>query len=786
MGGKPLKRIKNLSDVTFFILSSVPFTLITIGNITIKLIVVLLRGVSAGKTRIISSLRQRIHTFPTHTPNTLVYTSKAPIKKKHKFKTVVKRRLRSLTKKTSKVLHRPINLPFLPQFRLPAFSKPSIHIPKSVTWFVAGVLCTIFFVFLPYQAYQFLHALPNPMLLTSRPIPVTSKIFDRHGKLLFELYADQNRTPVSLDKIPLMVKQATIAIEDREFYQHIGFSPRGIARAARETLINNHLQGGSTITQQLIKNALLTNEPTISRKVKELLLSFWAERLYTKDQILEMYFNQVPYGGIYWGIESASQGYFKKSVSDLTLAEGAFLSALPAAPTLYSPFGAHPEGAIARQKEVLQRMVDDGYITQKEADEAKAQELTFAPQINPIKAPHFVMYVKQLLSERYGLRMVEQGGLQITTTLDIKTQDMAEEIVKNEVEKLVAIHVGNGAAVITDPKTGDILAMVGSKNYFDHDAQGNVNVALSLRQPGSSIKVVTYAAALENGFTAASILNDSPVSYTIPGQAVYTPVNYDGQFHGKVPLRYALGNSFNIPAVRTLSQIGMDTMIEKARHMGIGSWKDTSRFGLSLTLGAGEVTMLDMATVYGTLANQGRRVDLWPVLKVTTYQGEILEEKKPTSGFQAVSQAVAFILSDILADNQARTQEFGPNSALVIPGRTVSVKTGTSNDKRDNWTIGYTPSYVVTVWVGNNDGSPMNQVLASGITGAAPIWQQIMLRLTKDKADEKYTTPDTVMALPYFYGKSEYFTKGTEPRTGCPVITPVISSPITPTLKPSR
>lgn len=714
----------------------------------------------------------------------------------------------SIQKISFPTLHLPVRS--IPKLNIPAWKLPTIRIPRlsyvikrAKTWtrkrsgviypqsryftgdqlksFILGVAVTTIFVFIPYNAYQFLTSLPNPDLLTKRDLEVTTKILDRHGSLLYEIYADQNRTPIPLAEIPAVVKNATIAIEDRDFYRHQGFSIRGIIRSVREIALNNRIQGGSTITQQLIKSALLTPEIKISRKIKEILLAFWAERLYSKNQILEMYLSQVPYGGTAWGIEAASQTYFGKSVKNLTLAEAALVAGLPAAPTEYSPFGSHPEKAFERQAEVLRRMVEDRYVTKKEAEDALAQTVHFLPPRVGIRAPHFVMYVRDLLEKRYGARLVERGGLRVTTSLDTSIQDRTEEIVRTHIESLRNLRVGNGAALVTNPKTGHILAMVGSKNYFNLAEDGNVNVTTSLRQPGSSIKVVNYAAALEDGFTASSVLDDSPVVYRLAGSPAYAPVNYDGKFHGPTPLRYALGNSYNIPAVKVLAKIGVKAMIEKGRRMGISSWEDEDRYGLSLTLGGGDVTMLELAEVFGTLANNGKRVDLLPILEVSDYAGKIIDTFHPKIGDEAVKPGVAWILGNILSDNNARTGAFGPSSSLVIPGKTVSVKTGTSNDKRDNWTIGYTPSVVTTVWVGNNNNTPMDPYLTSGITGAAPIWHDIMTDLLKDKPDEVAPMPHDVVTLPCHYGKVEYFVKGTEPSGGrcAPLPTPI------PTLSPT-
>lgn len=639
----------------------------------------------------------------------------------------------------------------------------SFHIQS----FTVGMGITILFILLPYNTFLFLRSLPNPQILMQRDLEVTSKIFDRNGQLLYEIYADQNRTPMPLSKIPSHVKEATIAIEDHDFYSHLGFSLRGIARSAKEIAVNKRVQGGSTITQQLIKSALLTPDVNIIRKTKELILAFWAERIYTKDQILEMYFNQVPYGGTAWGIESAAQTYFHKSVTNINLAEAALLAGLPAAPTEYSPFGNHPEKAFVRQKEVLRRMHADGIITIEQMEEALAYPVQFAQQRVAIRAPHFVMYVKQLLEERFGARLVERGGLRVITSLDATIQEKTEDIVHSHVAALAPLRVGNGAAVVTNPKTGEILAMVGSHDYFDTAHDGNVNITTSLRQPGSSIKVVTYAAAMEKGMTAATLLSDTPVSYPQIGSPPYVPVNYDSKFHGLVPLRSALANSYNIPAVKLLSQLGVPAMLEKARLMGVDSWQsDPSRYGLSLTLGGGEVTMLEMAKIYGTFANLGKRQDLLPILEVKDYTGQIIEQYSPKNPVNAIREDVAWIMNNILADNTARTPAFGPTSSLVIPGYTVSVKTGTTNEKRDNWTAGYTPSFSTIVWVGNNDNTPMDPYLTSGITGAAPIWHDIMVELLKGRADESWIMPPTVISIPCYFGKSEFFVKGTEPTNG--------------------
>lgn len=669
------------------------------------------------------------------------------------------------------------------------------HSPASlfvkVKYFIAGTFFSLIFAFLPLLFLIFLQDLPNPRELTLRQIPQTTKIYDRNGTLLYQIYTNQNRTIVPLDSMPKNLKNATIAIEDKDFYKHPGFNVLAIGRSFITNVSGTGFQGGSTLTQQLIKSALLTPETSITRKVKEAILAFWAERIYSKNQILEMYLNQVPYGGTAWGVEAASEVYFGKKVSDLDLAQSAFLAGIPKAPTIYSPYGQYPNLWKKRQKEVLKRMTDLGYVSQKQANDAYSEELDFKSPQTPIYAPHFVMYVKDYLVKRYGLSAVERGGLTVITSLDLKTQENTEKIVAQEVQNDTYLNLTNGAALITNPKNGDILAMVGSRDYHD-PKDGNFNVTTSFRQPGSSIKVVTYSAALSNGLTAASIIDDSPVVFTgSNGAPSYAPVNYDGQFHGRVTIRTALANSFNIPAVKILNQIGIPTMVNFAQKMGITSWDNSNNYGLSITLGAAEATMTDMATVYGTLANQGVRVEPNPILKATDYTGNVLEEKnKPSlfgskenqylNGIRVMDQGVAFIMASILSDNQSRAIEFGTNSPLNIPGHTISVKTGTSDNKRDNWTIGYNPNYVVTVWVGNNDNSPMSQSLASGITGAAPIWNKIMTSLIGNTPDIKYPMPNDVIQK-QCNGKPEYFIKGTENSVNCNYIpTPSIS----PTKKP--
>ncbi len=638
--------------------------------------------------------------------------------------------------------------------------------------------------------------LPSPYKL-KKPPAVSTKIYARDcSTLLYKIYRDQNRTLIPLKDIPLHVKQATISIEDKEFYQHHGYSLKGIVRAFRNNLANRNLQGGSTITQQLIKNTVLSSERTYERKIKELILSLQTELIFSKDQILQMYLNEVAYGGPAYGIEEASQMYFGKTVKEVDLAEAAFLAGLPAAPSEFSPYLSGIKKAKERQKKVLKQMVATGFVNLDEAKKAYQQNLKILPPLSQIKAPHFVMYARRELEERFGKKMIEEEGLNVCTTLDPKIQEMAEKIVEEEVGKIKdAYHVNNGAALITNPKTGEILAMVGSVDYWDKENDGNVNLTTSRRQPGSSIKLVNYAYGLAHNYiTPNSVLMDTPVSYSNAWET-YTPVNYDHKFKGPVTVRTALAESRNVPAVKLLNSYGKDgpdQMRQLGQKMGITSWDDLRNYGLSITLGAAEVKMTEMATVYGTIANLGKKVPVTPFKKIADVNGKILQDldaSDPLLKFareaqasegeeQVVPEITSYQLIDILSDNAARSPEFGPRSALYIPDTKVAVKTGTSNEFRDNWTIGFTPNILVATWVGNNDNKPMSG-LASGITGAAPIWNKVMSEMIKEKGSEEFPVPKglikvkvcAVNGLLPCKGcpkiKEEYFVLGTEPTKHC-------------------
>lgn len=643
------------------------------------------------------------------------------------------------------------------------------------------VILTLFSISVFY--FLILKDLPLPTKLGSASNPQSTLIYDKKGKLLYNIYGNKNQIFIPLSQIPKHMREATIAIEDRSFYSHGAVDLKGITRAAISIALKQQVQGGSTLTQQLVKNSLLSQERTVLRKIKEVILAFATEIIYPKNKILEMYLNQSPYGGTAYGIEAASQMYFDKRAKDLSLAQSALLAGLPQSPTRYSPFGSRPELAKKRQLEVLKAMREEKYITSKEEQKAAKEVLKYKRISNNIEAPHFVLYIKDLLIAKYGAKTVEEGGLKVTTSLDSDIQKFAEESVAKEIDSLPKYYrVSNGAALVTNPATGEILAMVGSKDYFDVSIDGNVNITTSLRQPGSSIKPINYALGLINKYPSSTVFIDQEICYPNQGGRNYCPQNYDGKWHGMVQLRYALGNSFNIPAVKMLKLNGVETMVATATAMGITTFTKPQNYGLSLTLGGAEVKMTDMATAFGVFANGGYKIDLSPILKIIDKEGKILEEYKPPKspifGKKVLPDGVAFIISDILADNGARIAAFGENSKLRIPEQTVSVKTGTTNDYRDNWTIGYTPSFLVVSWVGNNDNRQMGGVV-SGITGAAPIWNNIMSYLLKDKPQEALSRPADVIQkqvcsdtgfFPHAGSlcptRFEYFIKGTEKVVG--------------------
>ena len=639
---------------------------------------------------------------------------------------------------------------------------------------VIGVFVLSFLIF-PLLAYN----LPSPDKIVRRE-GFSSKILDRNGQILYDIFSNQRRTPVTLEEVPLYLRQATIAVEDKNFYKHGGFDPTGIFRAVFNIVFKHKLQGGSTLTQQLVKNVLLSPERTVFRKIKEFVLAIQIERKYSKDEILQMYLNEAPYGGTAWGVEAAAETYFGKKVGELNLVESAILAGLPQRPSTYSPYSSQPKAYIGRTQEVLRRMREDGYITRDQESEVRAQieQVSFLPRGASFKAPHFVQYVQKILEERYSESVVEQGGLRVTTTLDLELQEKAQEIVAEEIAKVEKQKIGNGAVVVIDPETGEILAMVGSKDFNDPNYDGQVNVVMSSRQPGSAIKPFTYVTAFKKGFTPSTLLMD--VETTFPGgigQPDYKPVNYDAKFRGPLQVRYALGNSINMAAVKMLGKVGIKDVLKTAYEMGISTLEPTqetlNRVGLSLTLGGGEVRLLDLTAAYGPFMNQGYKIEPTAILKVEDAKGNVLEEAKPKKSKRVISEEQAFLIADILSENKAREAVFGTNSLLNIPGRQIAVKTGTTNDKRDNWTVGGNSQILVGVWVGNNNNSAMLSV-ASGISGASPIWRRTLLETLKDKPATSFEIPSGIVTAAVdnvsgyrahngFPSRSEYFIKGTEP-----------------------
>lgn len=619
--------------------------------------------------------------------------------------------------------------------------------------------------------------LPSPDSLTTRVVPETTKIYSRDGVLLYEIFGDERRTFVKIEDVPNDLKNATIAVEDKDFYKHSGFDILGIIRGGWRTLRGEGLQGGSTITQQVVKNTLLTPERNITRKIKEFILSIQLERKYTKDEILQMYFNESPYGGQAWGVGAAAEMYFGKNVKDLTLAESTLIAGLPQAPSAYSPCGSNPENAKVRQKIVLSLMVNNGYLTKEQQQEITDTEIPvvcFGYSAKDIKAPHFVMYVRNYLTEMYGEKMVEQGGLRVTTTLDWATQQIAEEEAVKQIDALqkAKANATNAGVMVVDPKTGEILSMVGSVDYYDVEHDGNVNVMLSDQiQPGSAIKPIMYLTAFTQGYSPSTYVSDIKTCFSGgAGQPDYCPVNWDGKFWGPMSIRTALANSRNIPAVKMLQAVGIQNMIDLSHKMGITTLNEADRYGLSLTLGGGEVRPFDMAQAFAVIANMGQKTDLTPLLKVTDYRDKTLYEEKPASK-EVVKSEYAYLVNDILSDSNARKTTFG--NSLEI-GRPLAVKTGTTNDNKDAWTIGYTPQRVTVVWVGNFNKEPMNGVMGS--TGATPIMKGIMTRILKELPVEGWTKPAKVVErvvdnlsglIPQenrgFPTRTEVFAKGSEP-----------------------
>lgn len=662
------------------------------------------------------------------------------------------------------------------------YGKVSLFMPKSIlmsrkrksgaikNFFISILaLAVLGLVFLVAIFIYYAGQVPDPSAIAARRISESTKIFDRTGDvLLYDIHGEEKRTIIPWEQIPETVKKATLISEDADFYEHEGVDFRGILRALYKDVTNlNASQGGSTITQQLIKNSLLGKEKTVARKIKEAVLSIQVERKFSKDEIFWMYLNQIPYGSNAYGIEAASQTFFDKPAKDLVWSEATLLASLPKAPSYYSPYGNHLSELIVRRDNLLGRTRDAGIITASEYESAVKESPKIKPFQETIQAPHFVIMVREHLVKKYGEDMVQNGGLKVTTTLDTNLQKIAEEVVekyaKINTEKYKA---GNAAFVASDPKTGQLLAMVGSKDYFGNPEpegcapgknckfEGNFNVATAARQPGSSFKPFAYAEAFKKGFTDSTILFDLPTEFNPEcdssalqekdknGFDCYNPQNYDDRFRGPVTMRQAIGQSLNLPSVQVLYLAGVDDTIDLAHQMGITTLNDRSSYGLSLVLGGGEVRLVDMVNAYGVFANDGLRVAPSFIQKIVAADGTVLEERGKEEE-RILEPQVARLINDVLSDNNARGPIFGYNSPLYFPDRLTAAKTGTTQENRDGWLIGYTPSLVAGVWTGNNDNTSMTKE-GAGLSAAAPMWHEFMARTLADTPPEQFIKPDPI------------------------------------------
>lgn len=645
--------------------------------------------------------------------------------------------------------------------------------PHLVFWivmvFFSAVLLFIFLFF--YYSRQ----LPNPNAWQDRRVVQSTKIYDRDNEhLLYEIHGEEKRTVIPFNEMPQMVKNATLAAEDAEFYRHSGINARGIIRAIINDIRGGNLsEGGSSITQQLIKNAYLSPERTFNRKIKELVLTIALERRYSKDEIFNFYLNQIPYGSNSYGIEAAAETYFGKRSRDLNLTEAAYLAAMPKAPSYFSPYGNHRQELKARANHILNRMRELKYISEDDYKNASQTSANFVGQKTNMTAPHFVMFVRDYLTEKYGEEVVEKGGLKVTTTLNFEFQKIAEKVVADGAKRNEFYNAKNASLVAIDPKTGQILAMVGSKNYFGEPEpigcepgkncqfEPNVNVATRLRQPGSSFKPLVYATALNKGYTPDTILWDIPTEFNpmcswngiaengADQETCYKPKNYDGRFRGPVTIKYALANSLNVPSVEVMYLAGINNSIDMAENLGINSLKDQSRHGLSLVLGAGEVKLLEITSAYGVFSQEGVKNNPVGILKVENGKGKILEEYE-NKNQRVLNEQAARGINDMLSDNNARAPMFGLYSSLSLGNRPAAAKTGTMQSfddptkAKDAWIVGYTPSLVAGVWAGNNDNTPIEKS-GGGVAAAGPIWRDFMTQALKDSPIENFTPPDPII-----------------------------------------
>lgn len=617
----------------------------------------------------------------------------------------------------------------------------------KIVWWKA-FLMLIFFGFLTgiiavvgIFAY-FAKDLPDPNKVNKRVVAESTKIYDRTGQhVLYEIHGEEKRTLIPFDEMPQSIRHATIASEDQDFYSHYGIKFSSIARAVIKDVLNRGAsQGGSTITQQFVKNSILTSEKTITRKIKEVILSLEIEQRFSKDEILRMYLNEIPYGSNAYGIESAAQTFFGKHAKELDYDEAAILAVLPRATTFFSPFGSHTDRLKINQEAVLDKMANLGYISQEDAKKYKETDVLnkITVKRENINAPHFVMYVKEYLDNKYGAREMEEGGMKIYTTLDWDKQQIAEKAVREGVEKnMEKWNAENAALVAIDSKNGQILAMVGSKDYFDKTIDGQVNVAIRDRQPGSSFKPYVYLTAFTKGYFPDTIVYDVETDFNKGSDDNYIPQNYDGSFRGPLKMKEALGMSLNVPAVKTLYLAGVKDSIEMAKNLGVGGLNEPERYGLSLVLGGGEVQLLDHTNAYATLANNGVRHNKTAILRIEDKNGKVIEEFKDTIGDRVVKEEHVAMLNSVISNNKYRALVFGENNPLKFEDRNVSAKTGTTNEFRDGWTMGYTPGIAVGVWAGNNDNSPMKSG-ADGVNVAAPIWRSFMDQVLENYNKEEF------------------------------------------------
>ena len=636
--------------------------------------------------------------------------------------------------------------------------------PGIILKVFGAVFATLFLLGLAFFLY-YIKDLPRPEKFTEGVIPQTTKIYDREGEvLLYEIAGEEKRTVVSLAEIPNYLKWAVVVAEDKNFYEHRGLDFGAILRAILYDLkVGKPIQGGSTITQQLIRSYLLTRKKTLERKTREITLTLELERRYSKEQILEWYLNIIPMGGNLYGMEAVSQTFFQKHISDISLEEAVILASLIRAPSYLSPYGAHLDELLARKNYILERMTKANYITEEEGERAKQEKIEFSPDITLIKAPHFVLTcIKPYLENKYGKDFLEKAGLKIYTTLDVDLQDKAESLVQKGVEELKKYNAHNGALVSINPKTGEILAMVGSKNWHGESEEcgsegckfdPKVNVVLSLRQPGSAFKPFVYAQAFQKGFTPETVIWDTPTEFNPNcsrdtnqvsdkyGLKCYHPKNYDEKFIGQVNFRIALAQSRNLPSVKVLYLAGLTQVLKLAENFGITTLTNGSTYGLSLVLGGGEVKLLEMVSAYGVFANNGVKVPLNFIKKIEDAKGDIIEETKK-SELRVLPSQIAREINDILSDNKTRAPMFGWYSSLYLKDYSVAAKTGTTQKYNDAWTIGYNPSIVVGVWVGNNDNSSMTK---PGVVLAGPIWHNFMIEALKKFEDEEFKKPEEVL-----------------------------------------